>query len=164
MRWVEIEYALVSCVFLFPLVWRLLAYRAFLSLPLSFHSFFGIHLLYPFSIPIPFLFVFVILLDAFTPLTNTTNLRTNLPPPPGLTTPHPLIPPVLPPTPADVIPTCFWIMESEIHRMGVQNLKIPLRGKIKVEAHGGIQTGRVLLYQRELEGPWWWKRMATQNA
>ena len=48
--------------------------------------------------------------------------------------------------------------------MGVQNLKIPLRGKIKVEVHGGIQTRRVLLYQRELEGPCLWKRMATPNA
>ena len=54
-------------------------------------------------------------------------------------------------------------MESELHRIGGQNLKIPLKGKIKVEAHSGIQTRRVLLYQRELEGPCLWKQMATQN-
>ena len=164
MRWVDIEYSLVSCVFLFPLVWLLFDFRAFLRFPLPFHSFFGIRLPYPFSFPFPFLFVFVFLLGAFTPLTNTTNLRTNLPPPPGLTTPHPPIPLVLPPTPAEVAPTCFWIMESELHRMEVQNLKIPLRGKIKTEAHGGIKAGRVLLFQREVEGPCLWKRMATQNV
>ena len=105
---------------------------------------------YPFSFPFPFLFVFVILLDASAPLTDTTNLRTNLPPPPGLTTPHPPIPLVLPPTPADVAPTCFWLMESELHRMGVQNLKIQLRGKIKVEAHGGIQPRRILRINENL--------------
>ena len=34
---------------------------------------------------------------------------------------------------------------SKLHRMGVQNLKIPLRGKIEieVEAHGDIQTRTV---------------------
>ena len=162
MRWVDIEYSLVSCVFLFPLVWILFAFRAFLSLPLSLFLRHSPSLSLQLSLSLSCRLCLCPL--CIYPLTDTTNLRTNLPPPPGLTTPHPPIPLVTPSTPADVAPTCLWLMKSELHRMGVQNLKIPLRGKIKVEAHGGIQTRRVLLYQRELEGLCLQQRMTTQNA
>lgn len=45
--------------------------------------------------------------------------------------------------------------------------EVPLGRKMKVEAHGGIQTRAVLLYQLELggmEGPCLWKRMETQDV
>ena len=49
------------------------------------------------------------------------------------------------------------LVGSELHRKGVRNLKIPLGGKINIEAHGGTQARTVLLYQLKLgrtKGPW----------